>query len=68
LGVAAPATWRAGRLDKKGKTERRLWGTRGDAHLGRRRTKRGPTVDSHGGQLGQPWMAVLRCFPDDGER
>jgi hypothetical protein len=66
--VAAPATWRAGSSDKKGKTERRPRGTRGAAHLGRRRTKRGPTADSHGGRLGQPWMAVLRCFPGDGER
>jgi hypothetical protein len=67
-GVVAPATWRAGSSGKKGKTERRPRGTRGAAHLGRRRMERGPVADNHGGRLGQPWTATLQCFLGDGKR
>jgi hypothetical protein len=52
---------------KKGKTEKRPMETRGAAHLGRRRTERGPAADSHGGRLGQPWTAALRCLAGDGD-
>jgi hypothetical protein len=64
-GAGDPETYGSG--GRRG-MQRRGREARGTAHLGRRRTKRGSSVDSHGSQLGQPWMAALRFFPDDGER
>jgi hypothetical protein len=48
--MALPATWRARSSGKEGKTERRLRGTQGRAHLGGGKAASGPAADSQGGR------------------